>query len=200
MRNPKLGENKLAIPSHYQKLFPRRAEIILIALHIAVYALVAVLFQPSTPASAAAIGLCLIWASVVDFDRFEIPDLVSVLLALAATAWLVRSGEALVLHLGVGIVAGAVFYLIGEQYFRLRGVDGLGIGDAKLMVGIGILTGPFGVIWVVLIASISGLLTIVLTRVGSREESGALSGQGIAFGPFLCLSAWGVWLYQGAGF
>jgi leader peptidase (prepilin peptidase)/N-methyltransferase len=90
-----------------------------------------------------------------------------------------------------------LFYGIGALYFKYRGVDGLGVGDAKLMFGLGLLVGPTGLTFLVLMASVSALATIIVFALGWWHKSEQLGQKGIAFGPFLCLPAWGLWLFQG---
>lgn len=170
---------------------------ILVVVHLCVYGVIAMAFDWEL--LALPIAGALIWASVVDIERFEIPDLAALLLAGLALVWLLVSDNALLPHLITGIGSGAFFFSFGAAYFRFRSVDGLGVGDAKLMVGIGMLAGPESVIWVILIAAISAIATLVVTRLVRPNPATDVTKEGIAFGPFLCLSAWGVWLFQGAG-
>jgi leader peptidase (prepilin peptidase)/N-methyltransferase len=67
----------------------------------------------------------------------------------------------------------------------IRGVEGLGGGDVKLLAMIGAFTGPYGVLFVLFFSSTIGAvvgLTGILTR-----ATGATTP--IAFGPFISLAA-----------
>ena len=79
-----------------------------------------------------------------------------------------------------------VFWLIGFAYFQLRGVDGLGQGDAKLLAAAGAWLGPTALPWVVLLAA-TGALVWALAK--GRELTMPL-----AFGPWLASSFWALWI------
>lgn len=57
----------------------------------------------------------------------------------------------------IGILAGgSILFAIAEAYYRLRGIEGLGMGDVKMLAMIGAFLGPAGVVVSVLLASLSG--------------------------------------------
>ncbi|WP_306253963.1 A24 family peptidase [Parvularcula sp. IMCC14364] len=98
----------------------------------------------------------------------------------------------------IGTIAGFLtFWLIGELYYRLRGEDGLGLGDAKLLAGIGGWLGWLALPFVVLLASLAGLMLLGLVRV--RGGNLTLT-TGLPFGPPLALAAGAVMLLQAFGF
>jgi leader peptidase (prepilin peptidase) / N-methyltransferase len=85
-----------------------------------------------------------------------------------------------------GAVLGAVIlYLPAVIYEKVRGVEGLGRGDIKLLATIGAFTGPVGVIFVLFAASITGC---VAATIGMAVQGMRSSAQ-IPFGPFLTVSA-----------
>lgn len=91
----------------------------------------------------------------------------------------------------IGALAGYLtFALIGHLYFHHRGVEGLGLGDAKLFGAAGAWLGWQALPGVLLIASISGLALAALSSIRGRKC------QAIAFGPMLCLGFWVGWLVQ----
>ncbi|MEP3847957.1 MAG: A24 family peptidase [Paracoccaceae bacterium] len=134
----------------------------------------------------------LIAASAKDIEVFEIPDL--------ASLWLFVSGLGVAVWQGVNIpyvLIGAalwfaIFYLVHTAFRRLRGYDGLGFGDVKLIAGISAWCGPIGTVYVVLGASVTGLLILLVHLLRTNQE---FQERGVAFAPFLCLSAWVMWVF-----
>lgn len=95
-------------------------------------------------------------------------------------------GGNVVIDAGIGVAVGfAVFAVIGWLYRKMRGRDGLGIGDAKLLASAGAWVGLPSVIG---IAAVAGLFATVM--LGSLSPT-----QRIPFGPYLCNTIWLVWLY-----
>ncbi|MEO8241431.1 MAG: A24 family peptidase [bacterium] len=115
------------------------------------------------------------WIVVVDFRDRRIPDAASLTLIGLGLA---LSGMASHIPLADRLIgAGAGFLLlwaIGEAFFRWRGVEGLGIGDAKLFASAGAWLGWQDLPVVLLMAAMMGLLFAVLVR-----------GRELAFGPWL---------------
>lgn len=169
----------------------------LLLLHAAVYAGLAWVYAP-LPLVGVVLALLLIAISVVDIQRFEIPDL--------ASALLIATGGVAVWHLAApweehaiaALAFPALLYVVGVAYLRLRGQPGLGFGDVKLAAGLGLWLGPQGSVWALLAASLSGIVALlVIARLRGTDAEG-LMASGVAFGPFLCLSAWAVWLQGNA--
>lgn len=88
----------------------------------------------------------------------------------------------------LGALCGAGgFYLLGEFYFWLRGREGLGGGDYKLLAMIGSFLGLERLLSVVFAASLSGVFGVLFIALIKRQKiSGTTS---IPFGPFLALGA-----------
>lgn len=90
--------------------------------------------------------------------------------------------------LGVGS-----FAALRWGYSRLRGRVGLGLGDVKLMAGLGAFAGPFALPQLILIAALAALAGALLTR---RSAPEGLSGRrALPFGTALCFSAALMWLF-----
>ena len=101
-------------------------------------------------------------------------------------------GQTSLLDALVGLCAGyAVIWLIATVYHRLRGAEGLGLGDAKLLSLIGGLLGWHALPWTLFIGSVSGLfLSLPLLALRRRHEpEGSLLQSEVPFGPFLSLAA-----------
>ena len=75
-----------------------------------------------------------------------------------------------------------------DVYRRLRGREGMGLGDAKLLGAAGAWVGWQGLAGVLLIAAVTGLATAVVLRRTSLSDA-------LPFGPFLALGIWLTWLY-----
>jgi leader peptidase (prepilin peptidase)/N-methyltransferase len=94
-------------------------------------------------------------------------------------------------HLIGAAVGGAGFWLVREAYFRLRGREGLGLGDVKLAAAAGAWTGWQDLANVVLLAAAAALgLAIARAAVG---RGGVAGTDRIAFGAFLAPAIWIIW-------
>lgn len=95
-----------------------------------------------------------------------------------------------------GCVLGfGMFFLMAWGYEKLKKVEGLGFGDVKMMGWLGAWLGIFGVPFVVLTASLTGL---VAGLVAMRFSKAGLQ-TAIPFGPFLALGAYLAWALQSLG-
>ncbi len=121
-----------------------------------------------------------------DLRTLRIPDALNAALVLTGLA-LAATGPRLADHV-IGAVAGyALFWAIGEVHFRRTGREGLGLGDAKLFGGAGAWAGWQALPFVLLIAAVAGLVAALMQR---RRGGGAE----LAFGPWLALGLWGMWM------
>ncbi len=152
----------------------------------------------------AGLGWTLLALAWIDARALLLPDALTLPLAVAglAVAWAID--PAIVVDHLIGVVVGfAAFAAVAALYRRLRGRDGLGLGDAKLLGALGAWVGWPGLPTIVLYAAGAGLLwALARPRVRSGAGSGG-NGRAIRldparrlpFGPFLCLAGWLVWLY-----
>jgi leader peptidase (prepilin peptidase)/N-methyltransferase len=93
----------------------------------------------------------------------------------------------------LGAFAGfAALALIASVYRRVRGREGLGLGDAKLLAAAGAWLGWHGLPSVVLIAAVSALAVALAAASGGGKLAWTSR---IAFGPHLALAFWLVWLF-----
>jgi leader peptidase (prepilin peptidase)/N-methyltransferase len=172
-----------------------------VGLHLAVYGLLLVLFRPEggTMLWALGLGSGLAWISMADLETLEIPDLavISLVLTGAIRLWL-APGLSIANHIAGGGLWPLLIWSVAALYARLRGWQGLGFGDVKLMAAIGLWVGFTGTILVLFAASLSGILAILALAMLQRRPLSKIGTSAVAFGPFLCLSAWVIWL-QGQG-
>jgi leader peptidase (prepilin peptidase) / N-methyltransferase len=141
-----------------------------------------------------ALGWTLLALAVCDWRSYRLPDALTlplILLGLAAT-WRLRPEE-LTAHALAAALAYTVFRALSWLYRRLRGREGLGKGDAKLLAAAGAWVGLVPLGDVVLAAAALGLLLAVILALRTGRP---LSGQTVLpFGPCLACATWLVWLY-----
>ncbi|WP_027193355.1 prepilin peptidase [Megalodesulfovibrio gigas] len=137
------------------------------------------------------IGGILIIVSFIDLELYILPDVYvypGILLTLAFAFFVVEPfhgaptfKEALY---GAGIGAG-VFLALQRLYRLLKGHEGLGTGDIKLMLILGALVGWQGLPMMILVSAFSALL---VSAVYMRRQQQGMQTM-VPFGPFLSLGA-----------
>ena len=139
------------------------------------------------------LGWVLLPLALIDRRHFLLPDALTLpllALGLLGTVWL--DPLSLPDHALGAAVGYTIFAAISLGYRRLRGRDGLGWGDVKLLAACGAWLGWAGLPSVVLMASILGLLEALLPRL---RGTGPPAEERIAFGTWLCAGLWLGWLY-----
>ena len=138
------------------------------------------------------------WAiTLEDARRFIIPDVLSlpaIPAGLLATGWLwgFQGAEIVVLeHALAAIVAGFGLWLLRAVYARLRGFEGLGLGDVKLAAVAGAWLGLQHVWTAVLLACLGAFLVLGALKLFNR--SGLSPTTAIPFGAFLAPAIWLTW-------
>lgn len=134
-----------------------------------------------------ALTLVLLRLSWIDLVSFRLPDvwtlpLIAAGLGLAMTG----IGTNVAASLIGGLVGFVIFWAIGTAYHRRTGQDGLGLGDAKLFAASGTWLGYAALPYVLLIAAGGALMFAILALRKSKRQ--------IAFGPWLALGFWLVWI------
>jgi leader peptidase (prepilin peptidase)/N-methyltransferase len=139
------------------------------------------------------LGWSLLALGAVDVLVFRLPDILTYPLAFAGlllSLWLPDHDP--IAHL-IGAVAGfLIFWAIAAVFQRLRGREGLGLGDAKLAAAAGAWLGWQALPSVVLIAC---AIAFVWIGVGMAFRGKDILREQIAFGAPLCAAFWLVWLY-----
>lgn len=140
--------------------------------------------------------LALLW---IDADVQLLPDAITlpgITAGLALSFFsLERTPKQAVLGAALG---GGGLFLVGALYRALKKVEGMGLGDVKMLAMIGAFLSPWGVVVTVLLGSLSGSLVGVALIVAGR---GGLATR-LPFGVFLALGAvatyfFGTPLYEG---
>lgn len=117
------------------------------------FALCAMAVFGPTPHFLAALAFCTLWLvlSLIDLETYLLPDALTLPGAAAALACSALLPPLWTLGIGWeralagGFFGGGGLWLAAVLYRRVRGVDGLGLGDAKLMLLVGALLGPAAV-------------------------------------------------------
>ncbi len=139
-------------------------------------------------------GWLLLALSAIDIRTRRLPDVLNMLLALsgiAATAMI--AANLVVEHLAAAAIGYGALVAVELAYRRLRGRDGLGRGDSKLLGAIGAWVGLQGLAACLFVGAASAIVFIlVASRIRGTEIRGDLA---IAFGPFLALGGWLTWVY-----
>src|SRR5262245_4768238 len=150
-----------------------------------------------------AFACALVVVSVIDLDHGIIPDVVSLpgILAGLAVSALVPGGVGLWDAFAGAVLGGGLLWAIARVYQRAAGIEGLGLGDVKLLAMIGAFLGWQRLPAVLLVASISGGLALIAGRPGRARPGRVLRTLGpgalarhlrrtpLPFGPFLALGA-----------
>ena len=142
---------------------------------------------------AAALGWWLLALGWIDWRRFILPDALTlplIVLGLAA-AWGLAPDE-LWDRLAGAVCGYLLLWAVAWVYRRLRGRDGLGLGDAKLLAAAGAWVGAGG-----LPSVLAGAAFAALAAAGGMMLAGRRLDRHTAlpFGPFLAAATWLVWLF-----
>lgn len=163
----------------------------LIGTHVLIYGLIWWMGRGTPTPFTITFGALLIWISCRDVILFEIPDVAVILLILLgvgmASDWMWFVGSTL--------LWAALYLAVRETARVLSGQHALGLGDVKLIAAIASILGPVAPIYVTFFASVGASVTLVCLTLLQGEKISEIKGTGIAFGPFLCLSAWGIWIW-----
>ena len=172
----------------------------LAALGVALWALLTM--PPHLAWPTAALGWVLLALALIDAKHFLLPDVLTLPLipaGLAVAWWLDPAGllGAQVLHHALGAALGFLgFAGLAWAYQRLRGREGLGLGDAKLLAAAGAWVSWSGLGSVLLWAAPIALVVSLAAGLIQGTLSDKLAGRSaLPFGPFLALGLWLTWLY-----
>lgn len=139
------------------------------------------------------LGACLLTLAVIDLRHFILPDVITLPLIPIGlvVAYLIRP-EAILAHLAGMVLGFLIFWCIGWLYLCLRGRDGLGLGDAKLLAAAGAWLGWQALAGVVLVAAVTAL---IIALAGLAFGDRLRTTKEVAFGPYLALGFWTSWLF-----
>jgi leader peptidase (prepilin peptidase)/N-methyltransferase len=143
--------------------------------------------------TACILGWTLLALAWIDVEHMRLPDALTLpLLAAGIGVQVLLSPERLPESM-IGVVVGyASFHGISIAYRAIRGREGLGRGDAKLMAAGGAWVGWSALPDLVLIAALLAILVVMLTRMKRPVLDRTTV---IPFGPFLAASMWLIYVY-----
>ncbi|WP_292885678.1 A24 family peptidase [Nisaea sp.] len=148
-------------------------------------------FSPRV-AAGIAFGLALVFLGFHDLRTGRLPDAVTLPLLVAGLGFSFVAGPVSPVESAAGaVLGGGGAWLVGVAYQRCRGTDGLGLGDVKLIAGLGAWIGVGALPLMILMAS--GGALAVLAGAGIARGSIARNAR-ISFGPFLALAGWVAWI------
>ncbi len=156
---------------------------------IAVVVLTAVQAQDVAHVAASGLfGWLLIVLVDTDLRHQILPDsLTAALLASGLLAALLLPEPGLAEALSGAAAGAGSFFLLRVLYFRYRGIEGLGLGDVKLMAGLGAWLGTSWLPLLVIVAAAAGLLSALLRAWSDGARVSATSA--VPFGAYLGGSA-----------
>jgi leader peptidase (prepilin peptidase) / N-methyltransferase len=124
----------------------------------------------------------------IDLDHMIIPNIISLgglIVGIAASIFGIIPEVTWKMSVIGVLFGGLVLYIPAVVYERIRGIEGLGGGDIKLLAMIGAFCGPYGVLFVLLVSSLIGSLAGILHIL----FRGGSSTSHIPYGPFLASAA-----------
>jgi leader peptidase (prepilin peptidase)/N-methyltransferase len=136
------------------------------------------------------LSLILIMIFFIDLENFIIPDVLnfSIMFLALLKNFLPNLNTSFVQEINQSIIGGIVGYLsiwiIIFLYKTIKKIDGMGLGDAKLIAGIGLLFGWQSIPFVLFVASILGLIFVVPSLIKKQKNMRTE----IPFGPFIILA------------
>jgi len=139
------------------------------------------------------LGWSLLALAAIDFRFYLLPDFLTFPLIAAGlfVTWIADRSE--VPGHAAGAVLGLAFVVaVRVAYRSLRGKEGMGLGDAKLLSAAGAWVSWTGLPSVVLLGALAALSFVLFKSWRGRNVS---LGDRLPFGTFLCLGTWVVWLY-----
>jgi leader peptidase (prepilin peptidase)/N-methyltransferase len=142
-------------------------------------------------------GWFLLTLAALDAKCHWLPDRLTLSLALVGLAVSIFVDQPDLLERVIGGASGFLaLFLIGWGYHLLRGREGLGGGDPKLLGAIGCWLGWSALPLVLLGAALVGLLAAVTLRLRGQEVAGDMA---LPLGSFMAIAAFPLWLIQTMG-
>ncbi|NNU17117.1 prepilin peptidase [Parvularcula sp. ZS-1/3] len=135
----------------------------------------------------------LLTLAVIDSETGFLPDALTLPLIIIGLGVSALGYGPPLLHAVLGaVIGGGALWLLAFGFRKLRGKEGLGGGDVKLVAAGGAWCGASALPFILLAASLAGLLFVLATRF-RNEGSDVMKGE-LHFGPYLCAATAAVYL------
>jgi len=137
---------------------------------------------------------CLLVLSWIDWTSFRLPDKITlplIILGLIQTSLLALDLTAHIIGAALGYL---IFFMIETLYRHIRGHQGLGRGDAKLLAAGGAWCGWTALPYIILLSSLSALSFIFLRMMISGMKIKKGIPVKLPFGPFLGFGIFFSWI------
>ncbi len=145
----------------------------------------------------AVFGWLLLTLAALDVKHHWLPDRLTAMLAVSGLmVWLIGVSPPLLDRLIGGLSGFVSLTIVAGLYRKVRGRDGLGGGDPKMLGGIGCWLGWTALPLVILGASLIGILTAISWQLRGKKLT---TDTVLPFGSLLAVAAFPLWLYQTAG-
>lgn len=166
---------------------PQRATLVDVAILLCPVYVAPLLISPCSIMDAG-LGAVLFALTLFDLRLRRLPDGLTLPLLIAGLPVAARNGELMPSVLTALATLGIVT-AIGATHRILRGTEGLGGGDRKLMTAMAVWLGPFLVAQATVVAALAALAVEVLARVTGWWKTQRL----VPFGAYLAGATWLVW-------
>jgi leader peptidase (prepilin peptidase)/N-methyltransferase len=145
-------------------------------------------FGLSPSALAAALFCCLmVILAAIDIEHMLLPDRITlpgIVVGLALAPWLPWAGGLKGAALGA-LLGGGILLAISGAWYLLRGEEGMGLGDVKMLALVGAFLGWKGVVVTLFVSTLTGAAVGLAL---ARRSSAGLKAK-VPFGTFLALGA-----------
>jgi leader peptidase (prepilin peptidase)/N-methyltransferase len=139
------------------------------------------------------LGWTLLALSWIDWRHMILPDVLTLPLLLAGLGLSLFFDPGNIVDHAAGAAIGYLLFRgVAWAYRRIRGRDGLGEGDAKLLAAAGAWVTWFGLAEVMLIAAVTGLAAALASFLAGKKLDAQTA---LPFGPCLAFATWLVWMY-----
>lgn len=138
------------------------------------------------------LAIILATLSIIDWRHFILPNVLTLPLLVAGPAVAAWFGGTVLWSVASAAVGFGLLWAANRLYLHLRGQEGLGMGDAKLLAAAGSWLGMQALPTVLLWATGLALLAAVTMTSLGRPMSSKMK---LPFGPALAVGFWLTWLY-----
>lgn len=153
----------------------------------------------ATPAAGFALAFFLLLTAlaVIDLETGFLPDALTIPLLIAGALANAFGLFASPLDAAIGALAGyGAFAGVAFAFRKLRGRDGIGLGDAKLLAGLGAWLGWAALPFIVFVSAMLALGAVLALRLAGRAIDGATP---VPFGPALAAAGAAALIARGLG-